>query len=201
MVQPAQSTATHQDDDQVRTSYFDEIDMLRYFVRNTHNAVQSWVEHRTGSLTTSVRDSDVDAVDLTSFDDRGQDGDQIFRIAELPLPKVRRSPQVTFHALQEWEGYVTAINDNEFTAQLSDLTSGLPYAREEAYIPLDEISEDDATKMKVGSIFRWVIGYERTGVWKKRVSKIVFRDLPVITKSDLRDGRDWAGEVLKAFEQ
>ena len=201
MVQAAQSTAAHPTDDHARLSDFDEIDMHQYLMRNTHKAIQSWVDHRTGSDTTSVQNPDVEAVAIPSFDDRGQDSDLLSRVVDLPKPKVRRSPPVTFHALQEWEGYVTAINDTEFTARLTDLTTGANYASEEANIPLDEISEDDAAKRQVGSIFRWVIGYERRGGSKKRVSQIVFRDLPVITKSDLRDGQQWANKIVVAFEQ
>ena len=53
-----------------------------------------------------------------------------------------------------------------------------------------------------GSIFRWVIGYERsvTGT-RKRVSRIVFlRDLPTTTEADLRDAEAWAEETARAFE-
>ena len=201
MVQPAQSTAAHHANDHARSSDFDEDTMHEYLVQNTHEAIQSWVDHRTGSQTTSGLDPDVDAVAIPSFDDRGQDGDLLSRVVDLPKPKVRPSPRVTFHALQEWEGYVTEISDTEFTARLTDLTSGAKYASEEANIPLDEISEDDADKMRVGSIFRWVIGYERKGRTKKRVSQIVFRDLPMITKSDLQDGQKWAHRIVAAFQK
>ena len=54
--------------------------------------------------------------------------------------------------------------------------------------------------MAVGSIFRWVIGYERTPEGtRKRVSQIVFRDLPRMTESDLRAGREWARKVAPAL--
>ncbi len=118
----------------------------------------------------------------------------------LPQPSARWSPSATLHPLQEWEGYVTEINDTEFTANLTDLTAKATYA-EEATIPLDEISEDDAAKMRVGSIFRWVIGYERRSGTKKRVSYIVFRDLPAITKADLQKGEEWARKIMAAFAQ
>ena len=132
---------------------------------------------------------------------REQDGDVLSRVFDFPQPRARRSPSVTFHALQEWEGYVTEINDTEFTASLTDLTAGATFAGEEADIPLDEILEADAARMQVGSIFRWVIGYERTAGSKKRVSHIVFRDLPAITRTDLRDGEEWAHKIMAAFEQ
>ena len=54
--------------------------------------------------------------------------------------------------------------------------------------------------MRPGSVFRWVIGYERSPAGtKKRVSHIVFRDLPVIT-SDLRDGELWAGDTIRSLK-
>ena len=75
------------------------------------------------------------------------------------------------------------------------------HEEEEADIPLDEISDEDSAKMRPGSIFRWVIGYERSVAGtKRRVSQIVFRDLPAITKTDLRDGEKWACETIRSLE-
>ena len=201
MSQSAQSTAARQTDDHARSSDFDDIEMHQYLVRNTNSAIHSLVLRRTGSQTTGLRELDIEEGAKPSFSDCGQDSDLLSNVVDLPRPQIRPSPRVTFHALQEWEGYVTEISDMEFTARLTDLTSGAKYASEEASIPQDEISDDDADKMQVGSIFRWVIGYERKGRAKKRVSQIVFRDLPMITKSDLRDGRKWAQEIVAAFEE
>jgi len=106
----------------------------------------------------------------------------------------------TLIALQEWEGYVAGIEDDAFVARLVDLTAGAPHESEEARIPLDEISDRDAASMEVGSIFRWVIGYERSPEGtRKRVSQIVFRDLPRMTGGDLRAGRIWAGKIAPAL--
>ena len=55
---------------------------------------------------------------------------------------------------------------------------------------MTEIADDDAAALRVGGIFRWVIGYERSrSGTKKRVSQIVFRDLPRITERDLQQGQ------------
>ncbi len=83
-------------------------------------------------------------------------------------------------------------------ARLIDLTAGSIHEAEEADIPLDEISFEDRARMRPGSIFRWVIGYEKivaTGT-RKRVSQIVFRDPPVMARTDLSDGEAWAREVI-----
>ena len=201
MLQAAQSTVAQHANARDRLSDFDEDGVRQNLVRNADQVVKLALEHGPGSPTTSVHDQDMEGVTMPAFAGREQDGDLLSRILILPEPRVHRPPPVTFHALQEWEGYVTEINDTEFTARLTDLTSGATYAGEEAHIPLDEISEGDAAKMQVGSIFRWVIGYERKAGSKKRVSHIVFRDLPAITRTDLRDGQKWADKIMTAFEQ
>lgn len=136
-----------------------------------------------------------------TFTDQDKDSASLAGIVDFPLPtRSRQTP--SFHALQEWEGYVVEINDADFTARLTDLTAGASYAGEEADIPLEEVSESDAARMQVGSIFRWVIGYERSpSGTKKRVSQIVFRDLPAVTKADLLAGEEWAGQIVGAFGQ
>ena len=108
-------------------------------------------------------------------------------------PLVAPVPTASLHALQEWEGYVTDIGDEEFGARLLDVTAGDAVEREDAVIPLEEVSAEDRLRMEPGSIFRWVIGYERSvGGTRRRVSQIVFLDLPAITDRDLERGREWA---------
>ena len=99
----------------------------------------------------------------------------------------------TLHARQEWEGYVLELHDKEFEARLIDVTADASHEGEEATIPLEELSDHDVKRIRIGSIFRWVIGYERSpaGI-KKRVSHIVLRDLPGITVDDRRDSEVWA---------
>ena len=118
----------------------------------------------------------------------------------LAMPP-HRPPPVTLHALQEWEGYVVEIGKEEFVARLIDITAGASYEEEEATIPISDLSDDDAAKMQKGGIFRWVVGYERSVAGtKKRVSQIVFRDLPAMTESDLKAGEAWAQETMRSFD-
>lgn len=128
-----------------------------------------------------------------------QAADRYTLVLDLP-PRPRRMPSATLHALQEWEGYVLHVGEEEFEARLIDLTAGAVYEGEEATIPRQELSDHDAKKLRVGAIFRWVIGYERTaGGSRRRVSQIVFRDLPAVTKTDLRDGEAWAGNMFQSL--
>ena len=123
-------------------------------------------------------------------------------LAEIPLRSAPTTfPASTFHAIQEWEGYVVEVGPEEFVARLVDLTANSTYEGEEAIVPLEEISEDDANRIRVGSVFRWVIGYERSAAGtKKRVSQFVLRDLPAVTRTDLRDGNTWAQEVVRSLD-
>ena len=106
----------------------------------------------------------------------------------------------SLHALQEWEGHVLEIRPTDFLAHLVDLTADASHAGEEAAIPRAELSDEDNARMREGSIFRWVIGYERSPAGtKKRVSHIVFRDLPVVTRNDLDRSEAWAKEMVRSL--
>ena len=109
-------------------------------------------------------------------------------------------PRVTFHALQEWEGYVIEIGEDDFTVRLLDLTAGSSHEEEEAVILLSEISEDDLKRLRLGSVFRWVIGYARSASGtKRRVSQVVFRELPVVTKQDIAEAEERARKTAQLW--
>ena len=109
---------------------------------------------------------------------------------------MRIEPELS--VLQEWEGYVTSINDDDFEARLLDLTARAKREEEEATIPYSEISEKERNEMRLGSIFRWTIGYESTSSGaRRRISQIVFRDLPVVTQRDADEAWEWALETRR----
>ena len=104
--------------------------------------------------------------------------------------------------LQEWEGYVVEVVGDEFVARLVDVTAGSSHEDEEAIIPVAEVSDIDAVAPRVGSIFRWVIGYECSpSATKECVSRIAFRDLRPLTDHDFQRGRRWAREMVNAFNR
>ena len=107
---------------------------------------------------------------------------------EVPECFPERSP--SFFPKQEWAGRVTAIDNGTFDARLRNLTGG---GREVATIDVEEISPEDRARMRVGSLFHWVMGYERSASGtRSNVSRIVFLDPPRLTKRDLERGRRWA---------
>ncbi len=136
----------------------------------------------------------------TNVADHGQHDGDIASIIDFPRLRASRFPAASLHPLQEWEGYVVEIGNTDFTARLFDLTADEGGEEEEAIIPFSEISDQDTERLREGSIFRWVIGYERTTTGtKRRVSQIVFRDLPVVTGSDVRHGEAWARDIRRAL--
>ncbi len=118
-----------------------------------------------------------------------------------PASALNRRP-ATFSALQEWEGYVVAVTDTHMIANLVNLTAGSTRATEQAEFPLEELNDDDLNRLRLGSLFRWAIGYHRTpSGTKMRVSQIVFRELPQWTARELGDARKEAaamGEFLRS---
>ena len=123
-----------------------------------------------------------------------------------PDPTPENRNWVTMHPLQEWEGYVLSRGKDDFAARLTDLTSESlasdpPQSfEEEAIIPLSEVSDDDVERLYPGSVFRWVIGYERAASGtKRRISQIVFRNLPSFIDKDKIEGVEWANRVMQVL--
>ena len=149
-----------------------------------------------------TRNRNANLGDMIPFTKGGQRLRELSDLVGGPARREHRKQVSSFHPLQEWEGHVIDISEARFTARLHDLTAGGEIDEEEADIPLAEVSEADAARMKKGSIFRWVIGYEvAENRPKKRVSQIVFRDLPAVTQSDLRTGEAWARRVIAALDR
>ena len=174
----------------------------RKLARTTNEAVRLRLEHGTEARsTTAMRDPNGKGTALPNLARGNRNAGGLSPVVNLPPPRPRRAPTASFHALQEWEGYVVEVRAKDLVARLTDLTAGASYEQEEAIIPLAELSEHDAARMAAGSVFRWVIGYERSPAGtKKRVSQIVPRDLPAVTEADLRDGEEWARETIRAFD-
>ena len=95
---------------------------------------------------------------------------------DQPRPLVRysdcRPTQRRFKMLQHWEGIITAVQEEFFWANLSDLSA--PSNPEEVVeLPIEEISESDRPLLKPGSVFYWSIGHEITRTGQiRRVSEI-----------------------------
>ncbi len=111
-----------------------------------------------------------------------------------------RLPPVVFHPLQEWEGRIVEVGDNEFVARLLDITAGASYDHEEATIPFDQVADRDRDKICLGSFFRWVVGYERLASGATRhASQIVFREFPDVSQEERRESQDKADRLWRSL--
>ena len=111
------------------------------------------------------------------------------------VPEVSLGRTPSFFPKQEWAGRVTAILKGEFDARLRDLTAG---GRAVATIDLEEIDPEDRARMRVGSLFHWVMGYERSvSGTRSYVSRFIFLNPPRLTRRDLERGKKWA-RILRA---
>lgn len=116
----------------------------------------------------------------------------------LPVPPVRNAPY-NFRLLQQWEGTVTEIADDEFTAELRDLTDPTNY-REEATFELDEVSPGDQSLLAPGAVFRWSIGYRTSASGQReRVSQLRFVRIPGWRKSAVEEIKRRATELRERF--
>jgi hypothetical protein len=124
--------------------------------------------------------------------------DEIDRKIRGVFPVTTPVPKLSLQPLQEWEGYVTEIASDRFTARLTDVTAGRKFEEELADFPISDLSDDDRDLLKAGAIFRWVIGYQRSGGGtKRRVSQITFRRLPAWTRADLERAKKTASILAK----
>ena len=200
MMPSATSTESQRENLLEGLSFSNEYTGAEKLIQNANQSIHSALGLRTAPLTMADRDQDKKTSTSPSFPARDQGEEGLSGILKFPSTPPQATA-ATLHASQEWQGYVVEIGTTSFVSRLVDVTAGSTYEQEEAIIPLAELSDEDSAKMQLGSVFRWVIGYERsvTGT-KKRVSQIVFRDLPIITKTDLKNGEKWALETIQAFK-
>lgn len=101
--------------------------------------------------------------------------------------------------LQVWEGTITGLDEQNFTATLRDLTKP-SNPDEQAEFARIEVSEDDQELLTLGSTFYWVVGTERTpGGQKRNISTLQFRRLPPWTDNALRRANERAALTRSLF--
>jgi hypothetical protein len=112
--------------------------------------------------------------------------------APVRLTGLRENPksEVRFVVLQEWEGLIDRITSDTIEGRLIDITGGGKEWSDFFSLPLEEISEFNQRRMRIGSIFRWVVGYQKHGETQRRFAEIVLRELPQWREADLRRAKD-----------
>lgn len=117
----------------------------------------------------------------------------VLRIPQIPAPERR------FEILQQFEGTVLNVGDDEFVAELRDLTKQ-EKPPEEATFDLSEVSDGDRPLLAVGAVFYWTLGYAVTlHGQKSRVSELRFRRWPPWTRRELKEIDKEADELYEFF--
>lgn len=114
-----------------------------------------------------------------------------FRVSRLAAPRVTR-----FVSEQEFEGVVTAVDEQSksFFARLTDFSGDYP--EEEAEIAFDEVSPDDQSLIVPGALFSWNIGRATESAGQvRRVSELRFRRFFRFSPSDIESASKEAARM------
>jgi len=119
------------------------------------------------------------------------------------IPKIEFDARVAnrpIAVVQQWEGVVSAISDEEFTARLHDITDPTNPAEEGDFL-IEDLNESSRSLLKKGAVFRWITGYKggKTST-RFRVSQITFRQLPAWTASELAEADSKANDLVAGIE-
>jgi hypothetical protein len=180
---------------------FGEAERRRLSADNISNRINQLVRHEyvAGASESSVALSS--ASTYGSAEPIAATSTKIKRLLNVPKAVAPLFFTSTFSPVQEWEGYVRAFGPDSMSADLVDVTAYGKRITQQAEIPLEELSDNDREKLRIGAIFRWSIGYQRTPRGTKmRVSNIVFRDLPRWTQKELREASEEAAELEQYFK-
>jgi len=116
-------------------------------------------------------------------------------VVRLPFPP----PTHRFKLLQQWEGELIEIKNEECTAILRDM-SHPENPIEEITFSVAEISSSDISLAVPGSIFYLSIGYyDRIDGQRLRTASIRFRRLPAWTMSDFKRAEEEAEKIKGIF--
>lgn len=145
--------------------------------------------------------SDLDSLGYTSLYpiESGGLSDQLKSLNQIVSDSHKSPPMLNFVALQEWEGYVTEIFEDSFSAILVDTTLEETEPGEQAEFDIEEISNHGQSLLKVGAVFVWTIGYNTVGSTKQRSSQIVFRNLPAFSEKELGEAKSEAEQLLHSI--
>lgn len=121
-------------------------------------------------------------------------------IPRVIMPKGASPDRRVFRLLQLWEGTVTKLTGEDFSALLTDKTCPTN-PQEIVVIDREEVPNDDLRLIKPGAIFYWSIGYEdEPGRPRRRISQIRFRRLPGWSRRELERAARRSADLAEVFE-
>jgi len=150
-----------------------------------------------GMQNTAKDPSSNQAVDQGSADKRRYDS-----LIRPQTPAFVTGKSYSLRARQRWEGVVTEVNENTFTAILTDL-SDPQNPDEEAIFGWDELAdlpEEDLLLVKPGASFYWVVGSQKSPAGNvSNVSYYQFRRSPKWSSNALKRADAEADRFAELF--
>jgi hypothetical protein len=119
--------------------------------------------------------------------------------AASKLPERRASPP-KLHILQEWEGVVAHIGSDAFEMTLVDITARAKDFQEMATVPREELTDDEWRKLEVGTVIRWIIGYQ-TSHRRTRFSRLIIRERPNWTTNEIEWAKSAARDAVERLPE
>jgi hypothetical protein len=131
--------------------------------------------------------------------ERGSSISQKPKVNRPYLRSVASIKQPSFIVLQKWEGCVLQLSADDFTAIVSDKTNP-SNDDEEIVFDIEDVLDEDRGLITPGAVFYWSIGYDDSSGSRRRVSQIVFRRLPGMSRREIEEAEKRALEFASIFK-
>ena len=156
----------------------------KYLVNDFKN-IKSWEKGKTFDLINNS-DEEVESIKNNKFL-----GKQLYHISR---------PKISYYSKnQKWIGNVTKLNDEGFSAQLKDITSG--GTNEYGDFFYDEVTKEDKHLISLGSTFYMSIGLVSVNGTTRKESEIRFQRLADFDHEDvINQGLDLTSDFIKYFK-
>lgn len=100
--------------------------------------------------------------------------------------------------LQEWEGVVDWVEDEEFGGTLVDMTAPEVHEQEQDTFSMEEVSRDDCSLVMPGAVFYWTIALVTNEVGRRSYESFIrLRRLPAWRPQDLGEARDRGARLAR----
>lgn len=131
--------------------------------------------------------------------ERGSSISQKPKVNRPYLRRVASNKKPSFMLLHKWEGRVLQVSADDFTAIVSDKTNP-SNDDEEIVFDIEDVLDEDRELVAPGAVFYWSIGYDDFSGSRRRVSQIVFRRLPGMSRREIEDAEKKALEFASIFK-
>jgi len=101
---------------------------------------------------------------IGAYRNRAKDAQSDLPVATIPEFRPLKSEETqVFAATKEWEGTVSWVGKDSFSAELREVRSDHDEDQTDlTEIPLSDVPESDRALLREGAIFRYLVGYAKT---------------------------------------